>query len=123
MDSEDDFSLLNAAAAAAVIIIKRRRRRRQQQRRSLWMKPWLTERASVRGMSYFINHELANEVMDFHGFLRMTPSVFQELLECVAPRIAKADTFMRDSITAEEMLTCTLRYLASGKPHRVVSLR
>jgi hypothetical protein len=41
MDSDDDFSLLNAAAAAAVIIIKRRRRRRQQQRRNLCAKTHL----------------------------------------------------------------------------------
>ena len=41
MDSDDDFSLLNAAAAAAVIIIERRRRRRQQQRRNLCAKTHL----------------------------------------------------------------------------------
>lgn len=117
MEADDDFVTINAAAAAAaaIVIIKRRRRRRlQRQRRNLWMKPWFTERASVRGMAYFINFELANEAMDFHGFMRMPQSAFHELLECIAPRIAKSDTFMRDSITAEEMLACTLRYLASG---------
>ena len=103
-----------AAAAAAVIIIRRHRRRRLQHRRLLWCKPWLQAWDSDRGMSHFINYELKDDASSLFAFLRMPPEVFRELLAVVAPRITKSNTFMRDSICAEDMLTVTLRYLASG---------
>ena len=108
----DDVVTFAAAAAAVIVIIRRCRRRRLQHRRLLWCKPWLQARDSDRGMSHFINYELKDNASSFFGFLHMPLEVFRELL--VAPRITKSNTFMRDSICAEDMLTVTLRYLASG---------
>ena len=109
----DDVTLA-AAAAAVIVIIRRRRRRRLQHRRLLWCKPWLQARDSDRGMSHFINYELKDDASSFFRFLCMPSEVFRELLAVVEPRITKSNTFMRDSICAEDMLTVTLRYLASA---------
>jgi len=48
----------------------------------------------------------------------MDVSQFDFLVEKLAPKILKEDTFMRDSIQPEEMLCLTLRYLASGESFR-----
>ena len=44
----------------------------------------------------------------------MSPERYFHLLELVEPRIRKKDTNMRKPISADERLTMTLRYLASG---------
>jgi len=89
----------------SVMVIRRRRRRRLQHRRLLWCKPWLQATDSDRGMSHFINYELKDDASSFFGLLRMPPEVFRELLDVVAPRITKRNTFVRASICAENMLT------------------
>jgi hypothetical protein len=113
--SSDEELILLSAASAAVIVMRRRRRRRLKHQRKLWSKPWLLERDGVRGISNFVRYELSDDTSGFFGFLRMSPHVFQKLLNIVTPSIKKQDTFMRDSISAEDMLIVTLRYLASGR--------
>jgi hypothetical protein len=112
----DNISVLGAAAAVIIIIKRRRRRREQRSNRSIWCRQWLADRRSDRGIGYFIVKELMPaEAAGFHGFLRMTPEVFNELLEIINPRLQKIDTFMRDSISTHDILVATLRFLASGK--------
>lgn len=113
--SDDDDLIVSCAVTAIVTaVIRRRRLRRDQHRRTLWCKPWLLQRSSERGIRSFVNNELADVSSDFYGFLRMPPEVFHELLLLVKPLIERQDSIMRDSITAEDMLIVTLRYLASG---------
>ena len=50
----------------------------------------------------------------FFRYLRMSPTTFEKLLSWVAPRITKKDTKMRESISAQERLCVTLRYLVTG---------
>ena len=64
--------------------------------------------------SHFINYKRKDDASSFFGFLRMPHEVFRELLAVVAPRITVSNTFMRDSICADDMLTVTPHYLASG---------
>ena len=45
----------------------------------------------------------------------MTDPVFNRLLELLSPYITRQDTVMRESITAEQRLIATLRYLATGR--------
>ncbi|CAI6352409.1 unnamed protein product [Macrosiphum euphorbiae] len=42
---------------------------------------------------------------------------FQSLLEMIRPKITKQDTNMRLSVTAEERLIVTLKYLATGNSY------
>lgn len=45
----------------------------------------------------------------------MDSETYDELLEKVRPLIEKKDTIMRDAISANERLSATLRFLASGQ--------
>ena len=47
----------------------------------------------------------------------MDEPTFLELLSLVTPIIEKQDTIMRTAITPHERLTCTLRYLATGRSY------
>ena len=48
----------------------------------------------------------------------MDVSQFEFLVEKVTPKIVRKDTFMRNSITPQEMVCVALRYLASGESFR-----
>jgi hypothetical protein len=76
------------AAAATIIAIKKRRRRRDGRSGRLWSRQWLCERNSSRGMKNFVLNELVPDVGGFQSFLRMTPDVFNNLLELVEPQIS-----------------------------------
>lgn len=52
---------------------------------------------------------------DLTNYLRMSEENFQKLLNLVEMRITKVDTHLRQAITAEERLTATLRFLATGQ--------
>jgi len=113
----DNISVMAAAAAVLITIKRRRRRREQRAKRAIWCRQWLADRHSERGIQHFIRYELLPAgTSGFHGFLRMTPEIFNELLQIIEPQLRKADTFMRDSVSTHEMLVATLRFLASGKP-------
>jgi len=72
------------------------------------------DRCTDRGMEYFVDYELRDDMCGFHGFLRMSSIEFNELLNLIAPSIQRQDTPFRNAITAKEMLVVTIRYLASG---------
>lgn len=46
--------------------------------------------------------------------LRMPPYAFEHILGKIAHKICKEDTPMRNSITAPERLSVTLKFLATG---------
>ena len=51
---------------------------------------------------------------EFQSMFRMDMMAFEQLLDMVAPQIAKENTVMRMSISPKEKLLVTLRYLATG---------
>ena len=92
------------------------RRRRRQRPRRFWVSPLLREERRF-GQGWYANlmREMqAEEVGDFKNFLRITPEMFQELLEGIRPLIQKQDTNYRKCIPPEIRLAATLRYLATG---------
>lgn len=52
---------------------------------------------------------------EFCRMLRMPPQVFDELLSEIRPHITHMNTKYRQSISPEERLSITLKYLATGK--------
>jgi len=110
----EDNLLFLAAAAECVTITKRRRRRRFHHQRRFWARQWLQSRKTERGMMHFVD-ELRDDMSGFQGFLHMSSQEFNHLLLIITPQLQKTDTFMRDSISAKEMLVVALRYLASGE--------
>lgn len=62
---------------------------------------WLNRRHDGKGILQMLNDELLNEdPVSYRNFLRLTGDVFEKLLKSVESDIAKADTVMRDSVSA-----------------------
>ena len=100
MDSADED------AAAAIIVLANYSRKRCK-KRTIWIKPWLSNR-----MQYGIYHALVQELRVgttqrtrtfLHGSVTLPHATGQS-----SPLIRKKDTHMRRSIPAEERLALTL---------------
>lgn len=52
---------------------------------------------------------------DYRRYLRIDSATFDYLLDCIRPKIERKDTNWRCSVSAEDRLAVTLRYLATGK--------
>jgi hypothetical protein len=48
----------------------------------------------------------------------MDSELFQNLLNLISPRIEKKNTAMSDAVSAEEILSVTLRYLATRNSYQ-----
>ena len=100
--------------AQLVLLLALRRRRRRRHR--WWVRPWLTvERRLQYGQYETLMQELRNEdVISFKRYMRITPDMFDEILQRVAPRIQKQDTRFRSALPAGLKLAITIRYMACG---------
>lgn len=88
--------------------------------RNAWVSPWVNKR-KTDGCYQKLLKELQSVDEQKHlyrNFFRMDEGNFNELLNLVAPIIAKEDTVMRKSIPAAERLALTLRFLATGDSFR-----
>lgn len=99
-------------AALAVICVAEKNRKKRK-----WSRRWLLERQ--RNSHVTLLRELSQEEsnFDFINYLRMDQQTFHELLNLVSPVIHRQDTNMRNAISAEERLTATLRFLATGRSY------
>lgn len=61
-----------------------------------------------------ININLQCDRDEFCRMLRMPPAVFEEILEEIRPHIARRNTRLCPCVSAEERLSITLKYLATG---------
>lgn len=62
----------------------------------------------------YINPTFQCDVEEFCRMLRMPPQVFDDLLKEVRHHITRLNTRYRQSISPEERLSITLKYLATG---------
>ena len=53
----------------------------------------------------------------YKSYLRITPDLFQEMMEKLTPRIKKQTTFMREPLEVGLKLAATLRFLATGNSY------
>lgn len=58
-----------------------------------------------------LNGELRSS---FHNFVRMSSSDFEELINLIGHKISKQNTNFRDSVSVNDRLALTLRFLATG---------
>ena len=89
--------------------------------RSCWTRPWLTEERRQQYGHYtsLLDTQLRLEdPAGFQNFTRLTPEVFDEILERVAPVIQKQQTNYRHPLSAGLKLAITLRHLATGDNYR-----
>ncbi|XP_040203820.1 uncharacterized protein LOC120935825 isoform X2 [Rana temporaria] len=101
----------------AIILIALRRRQeeeRSRRRHQYWVHPMVSHRVST---GYF--HNLYSELRIYPNkcinFTRMSVARFDDLLERLRPRLTRMDTAMHNSVSPEERLLVTLRFLATGQ--------
>ena len=84
----------------------------------IWVREWI-KRRDERGASASLLRELyVEDHNEYRACLRMSPRVFDLLLDAVGPDIQKCDTFMRDALSARSKLEITLTFLATGNSFR-----
>lgn len=95
------------------LLVKRKGIKRS---RSKWCKKWLLR----RNVHSHINlmKDLREDPNDWRNYLRMDECAYKELLRLVTPVIQRKNTVMRESISPHERLSCTLRFLATGRSYR-----
>ena len=79
MDSHEDELFLSLLTVALVKRNDRRNKRKQ------WCKEWMLRRNKFTHINFL--DELRLEPSDFHNFLRMSESVYGELLSLISPMI------------------------------------
>lgn len=107
----DEFFILSAFFYC--LLLKKYKRK---QYRSKWSKKWFLKRRIYSHVNLI--NELRAEPDDWRNYLRMDETAYTELLGLVTPLIERQNTVMRDCISPHERLTCTLRFLATGRSYR-----
>ena len=92
--------------------------RRPRQQRSCQTRPWLQRRELYGQYEHLMREIKEEDPKAFQIFQRLTPTVWNELYEKVAPRLQRKVTPMRDPISPGLRLAITLRFLASGDSYR-----
>ena len=112
-------------------ILRIRRKRRNRQRRlihqlnlanpkakRIWIRDWIKRRAD-HGLFDRLLVELRREdPSSFSNFMRMTPAMFDEIVNRLRARITKKTTQMREPLEPALKVALTLRHLASGARYR-----
>lgn len=86
-----------------------------RKRRRMWVRSRNQERPQFSGKYPFLSPEEESGEPDFWNFSRVFPEQFDALVELVAPFISRKNTNYRQSISVEERLMVTLRFLVTGE--------
>lgn len=85
-------------------------------KRKWWVKPWLVNKdKNLKIVEEFLK---CGDEKSYKNYLRMDEETFAKLLNMVKHKITKSDTNFRKSISPEEKLLITLRYLATGESYK-----
>ncbi|XP_067131302.1 uncharacterized protein [Centruroides vittatus] len=117
MDDTMDFAMLSLHFLTLQLLMHSKPRRNHL----FWMRKIFRDREKY-GFNSSLVRELKFQDQEFYfDFMRMTPDVFDSILEKVSPLIEKRDTFWCKSISSNERLALTLRFLATGETYRSLS--
>ncbi|XP_068084402.1 putative nuclease HARBI1 [Anabrus simplex] len=97
-------------ACAAYIVLQQKKKKNKKR---YWVHKLFTTR-DEEGEFHTIFGRLRNDQEKFVKYFRMSYSKFDNLLQQLKPHLTKKNSKWRKSISAEERLALTLRYLASG---------
>lgn len=85
--------------------------------RSTWVRGYLTRRAT-EGQYQNLMRELADEdPLLYQDFIRITETMFNEIVERVRPYIEKKTTFWRKPLDTGLRVSISLRFLARGNSY------
>ncbi|XP_069611785.1 uncharacterized protein [Ranitomeya imitator] len=101
---------------------QRQRRQRRRAQKRMWVHPLVAERTE-KGHFYVLYNDLRRYPEKCISFCRLPIMAFDRLLTILAPHLTLQDTVMRKSISAEERLLITLRFLATGESYTSLHLQ
>lgn len=111
-------SILYASTSAALFLCEAKEQNKKVNKRREWIKHWRQNRDSS-GSYHFLTQELRlQDKQAYRGYLRMDADCFQEILNLIKTDITRQDTVLRKAVSAEEKLSLTLRFLATGESFR-----
>ena len=102
-------------AAALVVLLHGIKSRKKRKSRSRWAKPWLSKRSSFGFYDTLLQELRSEDEEEYKKFLRMSPDVFDELLNLIEEDITRQNTQLRESLPATVKLAATTRFLATGE--------
>ena len=85
------------------------------------MRDWLQRRVLYGQYEKPVAEFREEDARGYKNYMRISPELFQELLEHVGPRLEKGDTFMRKALRPWHRLAIALRYMASGDSYQSLS--
>lgn len=117
------MSRVKKVAAAVVAAICSLKRRKRNAKRRVWRKTWIQNRRTHGAFRTLLPELQFQDPMQYRNFLRMTAVQMEELVRRIGPVVCKKDTYMRSSISVNERLAVTLRFLASGDIELLIFVR
>ena len=109
------MSNVQVIAAIALLLDDEDEEKENVQECTQWVRPWTARRISDDAF-YTIFQELKKKDAEgFRGYVRLNTTLFEKLVELLAPSLLKKDTVVRECIKPEKMCCVTLRYFASGE--------
>lgn len=115
---------VRVAVLLLIRILLRRRRRRRTVARGMWVRPIFQSRQELGEFRLVRDIRESLDHVSHFRYLRMSPQVFDLLLEKVTTRLKAKRTYrslIRPNVTPEQALVVTLRYLATGASQRSLS--
>uniref|UniRef100_A0A8C5LRV2 DDE Tnp4 domain-containing protein n=1 Tax=Leptobrachium leishanense TaxID=445787 RepID=A0A8C5LRV2_9ANUR len=113
MDTNMDLDELVILAENPYLIQRMLRRKRR-----FWVNPLLVKRSRL-GEFHHLHDDLQKDAAKFFDYYRMRLETFTYILDAIRSSITKSSNF-RDTISPEERLTVTLRYLATGSSFKTL---
>ena len=102
--------VMEVEEVACLWMLYRRCQRRKKKVRKYWIHPILHDRMT-HGMFWTLYPKLRLHEGKFFNYMRMSMNTFDELLAELEPDITSTTTMMRDSVSPEEKLVITLRWV------------
>nr|XP_039254584.1 protein ALP1-like [Styela clava] len=110
-------SMSNKQKISLLYLLRQKRRRRK---RLYWVHPILQRRNELGEFSRLVKELELERESYFFQYFRLSTEKFRELARLIGPKIARLDTNWRKSISAEQRLAITLRFLATGDSYRTI---
>ena len=95
---EEEEAMFSAAAYLQLQIMKKKKPAKKK--KSIWMKNWLQRRVFYGQYEMLVTELRGEDTKGFRNYMRITPDLFQELVERVGPRLQKNGYFHEKSLGA-----------------------
>lgn len=115
-----DFEYLHSVTLYT-LLKRMRRKTRKAKERSVWVRPYLTRRASHGHYDNLMRELALEDPQLYRNFLRLDEGQFNQIVERVRPRLQRETTFWRKPLDVGLRVAITLRFLATGETYKSLS--